>query len=306
MADTPLRSQLHVDQLLTNVSVKYVNDNFIHDKVFQQVPVKKSSDIYRTYTKNWRVPQTSRAPGALSRETSFDIGTSPYILEKHALKIYIPDEHQENYDLTDLTTDATLELTEKIMMRKELQCSALFTTSSFSLGVSLAAGDQWDTGTALPILLYDTANSSVVQASGKMANYGILPLDGFNKLKNHTTVVDRIKYTSKEVNQAIVSALISVPELLVPSINYDASELGDTANSAGTPIWKKSFAFIGYKPPAAGFYQPATGYMFTKNKPLVRRWREDEREAEAVEVDCSFSFKIVASLTGYYINGTIA
>ncbi len=304
MADVPLRSQLHVDQLLTNVSVKYVNDGYIHDKVFQQVPVKKSSDIYRTYTKNWRVPNTSRAPGALSREHSFDIGTAPYILEKHALKIYIPDEDQDNYDLTDLTTDATLELTEKIMMRKEIQCAAQFTTTAFSLGTSLASTDQWNTGGALPILLFDTMSSTVVQNSGKLPNYGIVPLDAFNLLKNHTTVVDRIKYTSKEVNQAIVSALISIPELLVPSINYDSSEQGGT--SVTGPIWNQHDVFVGFKPPSPGFYVPATGYMFTKNKPLVRRWREEEREAEAVEVDTSFSFKIVASLTGYYVKAATA
>jgi hypothetical protein len=304
MADIPLRSNLHVDQLLTNVAVKYVNENFIHDKVFQAVPVKKTSDIYRTYTKNWRIPQTDRAPGALAREHGFEVGTAPYVLEKHALKSYIPDDHQENFDLVDLTTDATVELTEKIMMRKEFQCAALFTTTSFSLGVSLASTDMWNTGGALPILLYDTAAASIIANSGKAPNYGILHLDGFNALKNHTTVVDRVKYTSKEINQAIVGALISLPELLVPNMSYDSSELG--APSSNTSIWKRTFAFLGFKPSNPGFYQPATGYMFMKNKPLVRRWREEEREAEAIEVDTSFQFKVVASLTGYYINGTIS
>jgi len=44
--------------------------------------------------------------------------------------------------------------------------------------------------------------------------------------------------------------------------------------------------------------------MFQRAKPLVRRWREEEREAEAIEVDCEYQFKVVASLTGYYINNT--
>jgi hypothetical protein len=45
--------------------------------------------------------------------------------------------------------------------------------------------------------------------------------------------------------------------------------------------------------------------MFQRNKPLVRRWREEEREADAIEVDCEYSFKVVASLSGYFINDTI-
>lgn len=299
----PVRSQLHVDQLLSNIAVKYQQVDFIHDKVFPMVPVKKSSDIFRTYTKNWRIPQTDRAPGALAREHDFEVGTSPYVLEKHALKSYIPDDAKDNFDLADLKADATIELTEKIMMRKEKSCADLFTTTSFSLGVSLAVGDTWVTGSALPILLFDTANATIVSNAGVKANYGIIPLNSFNALKNHTTVVDRVKYTSKEINLNIVAGLIGLPEILVPSASYDTAELG--AASSAAFIWKEDFAFLGYKPASPGFYALSSGYMFQKNKPLVRTWREEEREADAVEVDCSYQFRIVASLTGYYINNTI-
>lgn len=300
----PLRSELHVDQLLSNIAVKYQNVNFIHQDVFPAVPVKKTTDLYRTYTKNWKIPQTDRVPGGLAREHVWDIGNSNYALEKHALKQYVPDTAQDNYDITDLRADATIELTEKIMMRKEFQCAALFTTSSFSLGVSLATGDMWITGGAMPIPLFDTASATVLGNSGVKPNYGIIPLDSMNALKNHTTVVDRVKYTSKEINFDIVGALIGLPSVLVPSIYYDSAALGLAA--VNVPIWKANFAFLGYKPSSPGYYQLSSGYMFQKDKPLVRRWREEERESEAIEVDCEFQFKVVASLTGYYINGTIS
>lgn len=302
----PLRSTQHVDQLLSNIAVKYQNVNFIHEQVFPMLPVKKTTDLYRTYTKNWRIPHSIRAPGALAREHNFEVGTSSYRLEKHALKTYVPDTAQDNYDITDLRADSTIELTEKIMMRKEKSCADLFTTTGWSLGVSLAAGDTWVTGGALPIPLFDTAASTVVANSAVKPNFGIIPLDSFNALKNHTTVVDRVKYTSKEINQNIVGALISLPNLLIPSIYYDQSELNASVTASDVqPIWKADFAFVGYRPSAAGFYQLSSGYMFQKNKPLVRRWRDEEREAEAIEVDCEYQFKIVASLTGYYINNTI-
>jgi hypothetical protein len=87
---------------------------------------------------------------------------------------------------------------------------------------------------------------------------------------------------------------------------YDSGLYGASAASGAiTSIWKNDFAFLGYKPGSAGFYQLSSGYMFQKNKPLVRRWREEEREADAIEVDVEFQFKIVASLTGYYINDTV-
>jgi hypothetical protein len=299
----PLRSQLHVDQLLSNIAVKYSAEGFIADQVFPAVPVKKSSDLYRTYNKNWKVPVTNRAPGALAREHVWDVGTSSYALEKHALKQYIPDTAADNYDLTDLRSDATVELTEKIMLRKEIQCASLFTSTSWSLGVSLAAGDQWVTGSSQPIFQFDTGTATVIANSGKMPNYAIMPLNSFNALKNHTTVVDRIKYTSKEINAAIVGALIGINQLLVPNISYDAAALGLPENN--TSIWTQDFVFMGYKPASPGFTQLSSGYMFQKNKPLVRRWREEEREAEAIEVDMEFQFKVVASLTGYYFKDTV-
>lgn len=306
MANTPLRSQLHVDQLLSNVAVKYSNTRFIHDKVFPAVPVKKQSDLYRTYNRSWSIPETSRAIGGLSREHQFEIGNSSYSLEKHALKSYVPDTAAENYDITDLRADVTIELVEKIMMRKEAQCAALFTTTSWSLGASLAAADTWLTGTAQPIQLFDTAAAAIVSNSGVKANFGIIPLDSYNALKNHTTLVDRVKYTSKEMSPAIVGALIGVDDLLVPDIYFDSGLYGaSAATGAVQSIWKSDFAFLGYKPGAAGFMALSSGYMFQRAKPLVRRWREEEREADAIEVDCEFQFKVVASLTGYYINNTI-
>lgn len=299
----PIRSSLHTDQLLSNIAVKYINQGYIHDKVFPMVPVKKSTDLYRTYTKNWKVPETARVPGGLAREHVWEIGTSSYALTKQALKQYVPDTAQDNYDITDLRADATIELTEKIMMRKEVDCAGLFVTTNWSLGVSLAAGDTWVTTTGLPINQFDTGTATVVGNSGVKPNYAIVPLNSFNALKNNATIVDRVKYTSRELNSAIIGALIGIDELLVPSIYQDTAQLGLAASNSS--IWTEDFVFMGYKPASPGFYQLSSGYMFQKAKPLVRRWREEEREAEAIEVDCEYKFKVVASLTGYYINNAI-
>lgn len=307
MASVPLRSQLHVDQLLSNVAVKYVNERFIHDKVFPKVSVKKTSDLYRTYNRNWVIPETNRAIGGLANEHLFEIGQSSYSLEKHALKSFVADTAADNYDITDLRADVTMELVEKIMMRKEASCANLFlTTSSWSLNASLGGDDSWLTTTAQPIQLFDTAVAAVVSNSGVRPNYGIIPLASYNALKNHTTVVDRVKYTSREISQAVLGSLLGVPELLIPDIYYDSGLYGaSAATGAVGSIWREDMAFVGYKPGSAGFYQLSSGYMFEKAKPMVRRWREEEREADAIEVDVEYQFKIVASLTGYFMGDTI-
>ncbi len=307
MPSVPLRSQLHVDQLLSNVAVKYKNENFIHEQVFPMVPVKKTSDVYRTYNRNWVIPETNRAIGGLAKEHLFEIGTSNYSLEKHALKSYVADTAADNYDITDLRVDVTEDLVEKVMMKKEQLCAALFTTTSFSLGATLAAADRWVTTTGTPIPQYDTACATVIGNSGQKPNYSIIPLDSYNALKNHATIVDRVKYTSRELSPAIIGALLGVNEILVPNMYVDSGLYGASAAAgAVASMWKTSFAFLGVKPKSPGFYALSSGYCFQKAKPMVRRWREEEREADAIEIDQEFVFKVVASLTGYYINTTIS
>ena len=51
----PFKSQLHVDTLLSNISVKYRSNEFIAMKIFPEVQVQKDSDRYRIYAPNFRL-----------------------------------------------------------------------------------------------------------------------------------------------------------------------------------------------------------------------------------------------------------
>ena len=50
----PTRSSVHVDAVLTNISIAYIQDRskYIATKVFPIIPVDKLSDVYFSYTKN--------------------------------------------------------------------------------------------------------------------------------------------------------------------------------------------------------------------------------------------------------------
>lgn len=308
MASTPLRSQLHVDKLLSNVAVKYENKQFIYDKLFPSVPVQNQTDLYRTYDRNWVIPETARAPGALAREHVMSIGTATYTLQKQALKSYIPDTHAANYDVTDLRADVTMELTEKLRMKMEYDCAANFqTTSSWSLNASLAADELWVTTASKPIADFDTATSVVLGNSGVNPNVALMPQNVYVALKNNSSIADRVKYTTRELGPSIIAALLGVEELLIGVTRYDTGLYGASAASGNiTNIWGTNSAWVGYRAPSPGFFQLSSGYMFTRNKPLVRRWRDEEREADVIEVDQEYQFKIVASLTGYFLNGVLS
>lgn len=291
---------VHVDRLLSEVSVKYQNSEYIADRVFPIVPVKQSSNLYRVYQRNFRIPETKRAQKALAREFNFDVSNASYILEEHALKQYIGDDEQDNYDIGDLRADMTNELTDALMRMREKKVADLFTSTNWSLNFSMAASNTFanSTVTSYPVQIFDTAATTVIANSGYKPNFVILPREVFVAVKNHTMTVDRIKYTSAEISESMIAGMLGVAEVLTPIASYDSSQPGVTEAISGIYA---DIAFMGYKPAAPGPLQPSCGYIFEKNIPRVRRWREEERRAEAIEVDMMFQPKIVASLTGYLI-----
>lgn len=298
------RSTQHVDQLLTNVSVNYKPQGFVFDAAAPKVPVKKQTDLYRTYTRNFRIPETKRANKGLAREFQFEVGTSSYVLETHALKDYVSDQDEDNYDLASLKADVTEKLTQALMLRKEKSLVDLMTSTSWSLNVSLAATGAFNsnTTTSNPIPVFDTAATTVINNSGFAPNFAIIPRDSFVAIKNHVSVLERTKYTSKEMTAEMMKGLFDLSEILVPTVAYDSAAEGVT--SSISQLWP-AHCFVGYKPAKAGPMEPSSMYTFERPSAGVKRWRVEEREADAIEVQSNYQVKVVASLSGYLIKATV-
>lgn len=309
----PTKLQLHVDQQLSNISIKYKNDNYIASEMFPEVPVKKDSDLYRIYERDFRLPETIRSPKGVAREASFNVTTGQYILAQHSLKDYVSDRDAENYDISDLRADTTEFLTDKILLRLESDVAQLFinqtssgnTNTSWSLKHSLSAAQQWsaDTVTSNPIPQMDTAATVILENSGQVANYAMLPHRCLIAAKNHVSVIDRIKYTSADITPAMIAGLFDVPQLLVGKAVVDTAAEGLAASIS--PIWGDN-VFMGYKPAKASPMAPSAGYIFRNNIPMVKRWRAEERQSEAIEVNLHYQPKVVASLAGYLLQDVLA
>lgn len=302
----PHSTTIHVDKLLSNVSVKYTNETYFADKIFPIVPVKKSTDLYRIYTRDWRIPNTLRAVRGVSNEADFQVTYSSYALEWHSQKGYVADRDVENYDVGDFKVDMTEHLTDIIYRKREQMVAALFATASWSLQVSLAATGVWSlngTTASNPIPNFDTGAASILQNAGIKPNFIWMRHDGFIACKNHTSVLDRTKYTSAEMTENMLAALFGVKELHVVTPSYDQSQEGRTDSI--TSIWPNG-AFIGYKPANPGPLQPSCGYIFENTgRPITKTWRDEERESDVIEVNREFVPKVVASLAGYYISGPV-
>lgn len=298
----PFNAQLHVDALLSNVSVKYSNNDFIAMKVFPEVQVKKSSDLYRIYDRDFKIPATLRANKGVANTTYFEVSTASYILQDHALKDYISQEDMDNYDLADLRADTTIDLTDKLLRRVEKSVADLFVKTNWSLTVSLSSGNAFsaNTTTSNPIPIFDTAATTIINNTGVGPNFSIIPRISLVNIKNHVSVLDRVKYTSAEVTPVMLGALLGAGEVLSPNSSYDTTGKGAAASI--TPVWG-DYCFLGWKPSNPGPKTPSCGYIFRKSVPMVRRWFDEERNCEAIEVQMMYQPKIVASLCGYLITG---
>jgi hypothetical protein len=129
--------------------------------------------------------------------------------------------------------------------------------------VTLAGTSQWSdltTGVSDPIANVETAKEAVRQAVGKRANTVVMGAQVFAKLKQHPKVIDRMKYTGRD---------IATPELLASLFDVQRVMIGDAiySNDAGTvftDVWGKDVV-VAYTELAsvADAGAPSYGYTYT-------------------------------------------
>lgn len=297
----PLESDVHVDAILSGVSVRYTNEELIADQVLPVVPVKKESDKYFKYTRDWRLPQSKRALGAEANEVEWNVTTDTYSCEEYALKDIIPDRVRDNADAPlNLDVDTTEYLTELISVGREKRVADIvFVAGTYGSQTSALAGaNRWDDYAGSdPVGDVRSAKAVVHAASGKMPNVMIVGIQVHLKLLDHPDILERIKYTQRGViTEDILAALFEVDKYVIGKALYDSSQEGGD-ESLGY-IWGKSVALI-YAESSPGIKKVSFGYQFQSRGFRVKKWREEKRDGDFVEAGEIRDEKIVAAACGY-------
>jgi len=309
----PLNSQVHNSKPLENISVAYANQSFIANMLSPNVPVKHETDTYYVYSKDSLIlPDTHRADGAASKEASFSLSTASYTVQCHSLSDLITVRKRQNADpAIDLEKDTTEYLTEKIMMKKEYDIlTAISTKSNWAQEYSLTTTFAWNANTTLsnPIDFALSAGSTIAKNSGYLPNVCAMDYSTFLACKKHISIVDRIKYTSPEsISEGLIARLFEVDNVLVSRAVYNTNEEG-MADSMS--FMMTDCAWFGYVAPSAGLKKVSALYTFVttnaNNSPMsVKKWWDDERSGDKVEVTHMYQHKIVASDAAFYIGNTI-
>lgn len=314
----PDSSDVHVDSLLTNISIAYANTMYIADSIFPIVPVRKQSDLIPEYDQShwFRDLAQLRAPGTASRGGGYTVGNSSYFCPRYSFRDEIADETRDNADEPfRLDEEAAEFVTDKMQLRREVN----FATANFTTGVwgnddtGGTEFTQWDDyATSTPLTDFTNYIDEVEARIGREANTVVIGKQVWNKLRWHPDVVDTIKHVQRGVvTEEIFAAMAGVGRLLIGRGIYTTDPEGTAeASVAYSRIWGKHALFL-YVPPAPSLRTPAAGYTFSWNRvpnsiQYIVRHRDDEREVDIIEGNTYFAQHVTADRAGTFLSSAVA
>ena len=316
----PTSTQVHVDAILTNISVAFIQDqgNFIANQVFPTVPVEKQSDKYFKYAKgDWfRDEAALRAPATESAGSGYGLTTDTYSTLVYAFHKDIDDQVRANSDSPlNPDRDATQFVTQRMLLRQEIDWSAKYFTTGIWATDKTGSTDftQWSNYTSSdPIEDIEAGKSTMLTSTGFMPNTLVLGYDVFRQLRHHPDVVDRIKYTSSEVPaEGILSRLFGVDRVLVTRAIKNSGAEG--ASDSFAQVHGKNAALY-YVAPSPGLLTPSAGYQFAWRGVSdgmgqnigITRFRRPELRADRIEAQMAWDYKVVSSDLGYFFSSCVA
>lgn len=312
----PTRSDVHVDAVLTNLSVAHMQeaDQFVASKVFPTVNVSKQSDLYFTYSQSdfYRDQAQYRADGTESAGSGYGLSTDSYSSQVWALHKDIGDQVRANSDAPlDPDMDATRFLTHQMMIRQERDwASNYFTTGVW--GTDETPSTLWDASGADPIANIQTGINTILSNTGYLPNTLVLSYAAYKTLRNHADIVDRYKYTSADsISPDLIGKVVDLPNVFVMKGVFNSAAEGATASYG--QIGDKD-ALVCYVAPDAGLMTASAGYNFVwtgvggglGTSTAVSRFRMDHLRADRLEIESAWDFKMVSSELGYFFSNPVS
>jgi hypothetical protein len=234
-----------VDPVLSTIAQGYSNSEMVASALFPAVPVPVRGGKIITFGKeDFMLYGSQRAPGENTKRVQFGYAGGNYALVDYGLEGQVPIEVIQEGQAgpgIDHAAMAVRKVSNIMALRLEKQAADIArTAASYAAAnkVTLAGVTQWSdftSATSLPIQNIETAKEAVRAATGKRPNTVVMGAAVMAKLRQHPNVVDRMKYTGRDVATAeILAALFGVQRVLVGDAIYS-----NDAGTAFTDVWGK-------------------------------------------------------------------
>ena len=323
---------VHVNAMLTNMSVAYVQDqkNFVAPKL-GVVPVEKQTDIVLKYGKHafLRDEFKLRAPGTIPQGSGFTLDiTTTYRCEEYSGEIMIPDELKANADSPiNFERDAMALKVQQALIRWDYLWHANIFTTGWGkdlTGVTAAAGATegtscvyWsDMTNSDPLVDMAYAVKYILSQTGLNPNTLVLGYEVWEKLKNHPVITERYKHTSADaITEDMVARLFEVEKIIVSRSVYSSSIEGTTTPTYGFVGGKH--ALLAYVEKSPAILKPSAWYSFAwkgiggSAAPnglglAVFKGRDDRARADWMQVSLCVDPQVIATDCGVFFNGIVA
>lgn len=315
----PTGADQHVNSLLTNLSVMFVNDpgKFVAPQAFPPVPVMKQTGIIPQFDRAdfLRDEAQVRAPASESAGGGYRVdNTATYNCLEYAYHKDIADQDRANADDPYAPDrNAVAYLNQKRLLREEVQwASNYFTTGVWtgsSTATDLVAGTDftaWDDAASDIVGIIDNEAEAIEAATAMYPNLLVLSRAGWNTVKNHPDIVDRVKHVSDgPVTPDIVARLLGIERILVGAAVRATS--GEGAATTTTSYIFGKHALLCYANPTPALEMPSAGYTFRwtsveggEGGAAVSTYRMDLRKADRHEIDFGFDQKVISAVCGAF------
>lgn len=318
----PTGADMHVNSLLTDLSVGWVTDpsKYVSADAFPVVQVNKQTGLYAEFDRGdfLRDEAKVRAPATKAAGGGYRVTTSSnYRCEVYAYGKYVADQDRDNADDPfQPDRDAGVWLNQKRRLKEEVAwTTAFFTTSIWTgstTGTDLVEGTdfvRFNDPTSDPIGYIDDQGASIEANTGQTANTLVLNRRGWNALKRHPDIVDRLKGMGSPerpavANQQNVAAVLELDRILIARAPRNTAEEGATVS---TNYIAGNHALLCFAAPSPSLEMPSAGYTFRwtpedggAGGAIVETYRDDRRKADWHEINFAFEHKVVSAICGAF------
>lgn len=309
---TPSQARV-VDPILSTIARGFQNAEFVGDSLFPFVPVpQRGGKIISFRKEDFRLYVTGRTPGANTKRIQVGYDGSSFALESHSLEGVLPLElMQEAHAVPSIDlAQGTIRKTQNIIALRLEKAQADLATTAGNYGAgnktTLAGTSQWSdfTGASDPLNDVEVAKEAIRAAIGKRPNTIVMGAKVFAKLRMHPKIIDRMKYTGRDVPTAeILAALWGVQTVKIGDAVY-----ADDADAI-TDVWGK-FVVVAFTEVAslAAMGTPSYGYTYRlSGYPMVETpYLERNPKSWVYPVTDEVAPVIAGATAGYLISAAVA
>ena len=299
---------VHVDATMRDFSIRYVNDEYIGERLMPVATTGFRSNTYFKYAERDQLafPDDKLGKRGQANEVRQNLNRGTYVCQDYGLEEFIDLTEIANADQPlDPLADAAMLVNEGMAFNREKRIASVLTTSgNFGANVTaIAAGSEWNSaGGGNPIKVIQRAVDAVYNGPGNTRLVGYTSVNVFRTLSRHAAIRDLFKYTRDGFATAQqLAAYFGLDELLVGKARQDTANEGQTESISR--IWSDVFGIVRVSMmPSPRSYCFGTTFRSSPVQTIqVFKQLSGVGGGYIVKVTCSEDHNVVASKAGYLI-----